>query len=116
MNIELKGFQEIAAGQLREDIEFARAEAARGRHQAIVLSSPTGSGKTVTITALMERIYEGDDSFSLDREAVFLWVSDSPELNAQSYDKILKQSSLFPKSRLVKIEPPFSQRHFEAGK
>ncbi len=42
MNIELKGFQEIAASQLREDIEYARAEAARGRSQAIVLSSPTG--------------------------------------------------------------------------
>ena len=116
MNIELKGFQEIAASQLREDIEFARAEAARGRHQAIVLSSPTGSGKTVTITALMERIYEGDDSFPPDREAVFLWVSDSPELNAQSYDKILKQSSLFPASRLIRVESPFSQERFEAGK
>ncbi len=116
MNIELKGFQETAVKQLREDIEFARAEAARRRLQAIVLSSPTGSGKTVTITSLMERIYEGDDSFQPDREAVFLWVSDSPELNAQSYDKILKQSSLFPKSRLVRIEPPFSQERFEAGK
>jgi len=116
MNIELKGFQETAASELREDIEFARAEAARGRSQAIVLSSPTGSGKTVTITSLMERIYEGDDSFSPDREVVFLWVSDSPELNAQSYDKILKQSSLFPASRLIKIEAPFSQERFEVGK
>ena len=63
----------------------------------------------------MEHIYEGDDSFPSDRQAVFLWISDSPELNAQSYDKILKQSSGFPKSRLVKIESPFSQEHFEAG-
>ena len=116
MNIELKGFQETATSQLRDDIEFARAEATRGRQQAIVISSPTGSGKTVTVTSLMERIYEGDDSFPPDREAVFLWVSDSPELNAQSYDKILKQSSLFPASRLIKIESPFSQERLEAGK
>src|SRR5689334_560859 len=100
MNIELKGFQSTAVDELLKYVRRARRDAADGETQAIVLSSPTGSGKTVTITALMERIYEGDDSFPSDRQAVFLWVSDSPELNAQSYDKILKQSSTFPKSRL----------------
>ncbi len=116
MNIELKGFQSTAVDELLKYARRARRDALDGETQAIVLSSPTGSGKTVTVTSLMERIYEGDDSFPPDREAVFLWVSDSPELNAQSYDKILKQSSLFPKSRLVKIEPPFSQERFESGK
>jgi type III restriction enzyme len=116
MNIELKGFQSTAVDELLKYVRRARRDAADGETQAIVLSSPTGSGKTVTVTALMERIYEGDDSFPPDREAVFLWVSDSPELNTQSYDKILKQSSNFPKSRLVKIESPFSQERFEAGK
>ena len=116
MNIELKGFQATAVDILLKSVSKARRDALDGELQAIVLSSPTGSGKTVTITSLMERIYEGDDSFAPDREAVFLWVSDSPELNAQSYDKILKQSSTFSKSRLVKIEPPFSQERFEAGK
>ncbi|HMR98104.1 MAG TPA: DEAD/DEAH box helicase family protein [Anaerolineales bacterium] len=116
MNIELKGFQSTAVDELLKYVRRARRDALDGETQAIVLSSPTGSGKTVTITSLMERIYEGDDSFPPDREAVFLWVSDSPELNTQSYDKILKQSSLFPKSRLVKIEPPFSQERFESGK
>jgi type III restriction enzyme len=116
MNIELKGFQNTAVDELLKSVRRARRDALDGEAQAIVLSSPTGSGKTVTITALMERIYEGDDSFAPDREAAFLWVSDSPELNAQSYDKILKQSSIFAKSRLVKIESPFSQERFEEGK
>lgn len=116
MNIELKGFQSTAVDELLKSVRRARRDAADGEAQAIVLSSPTGSGKTVTITSLLERIYDGDDSFEPDRNAVFLWVSDSPELNAQSYDKILKQSSVFPKSRLVKIEPLFSQERFEAGK
>ena len=115
MNIELKGFQSTTVDELLKSVRRARRDALDGETQAIVLSSPTGSGKTVTITALMERIYEGDDSFPSDRQAVFLWVSDSPELNAQSYDKILRQSSSFPKSRLVKIESPFSQERFEAG-
>ena len=116
MNIELKGFQSTAVDELLKDVRRARRDALDGETQAIVLSSPTGSGKTVTITSLMEYIYEGDDTFPPDREAIFLWVSDSPELNAQSYDKILKQSSLFPASRLIRIESPFSQERFEAGK
>ena len=93
MNIELKGFQTTAVDELLKYVRRARRDASDGETQAIVLSSPTGSGKTVTVTSLMEHIYDGDDSFPPDRDAVFLWVSDSPELNAQSYDKILKQSS-----------------------
>ena len=71
MNIELKGFQSTAVDELLKSVRRARRDAADGETQAIVLSSPTGSGKTVTITALMERIYEGDDAFPSDREAVF---------------------------------------------
>ena len=115
MNIELKAFR-AAASRLREDIEFARTEAGVVAIQAIVLSSPTGSGKTVTITALMERIYEGDDFFPPDREVHLFRVSDSPELNAQSYDKILKQSSLVSCQSPSRVELPFSQERFEAGK
>ncbi len=115
MKIELKPFQETAARDLREELEFAWQEAARGRAQAIVLSSPTGSGKTVTITALMEWIYAGYESFPADRQAVFLWLSDSPELNAQSRDKILRQSSIFAEPDLVIVESPFSQAQFHAG-
>jgi type III restriction enzyme len=116
MNIELKGFQDTAVNELLKYIRRARRDALDDETQAIVLSSPTGSGKTVTVTSLMEHIYEGDDTFAPDREAVFLWVSDSPELNVQSYEKIRKQSSLFPASRLVRVEAPFSQERFEAGK
>jgi type III restriction enzyme len=116
VKIELKGFQETAAARLRDELDFAQKEAVRGRPQAIILSSPTGSGKTVTITALMERIYEGYESHPPDRNAVFLWLSDAPELNAQSRDKILLQSSVFEAHDLVTVESSFSQRQFEAGK
>ena len=43
-------------------------------------------------------------------------LSDSPELNQQSRDKILRQSSVFFEHDLVTIEPPFSQERLEAGK
>jgi type III restriction enzyme len=116
MKIELKDFQVTAARQLRQELEFARQEAMRGRPQAIVLSSPTGSGKTVTITALMEWIYDGYESFPADRQAIFLWLSDSPELNLQSRDKIMRQSSVFAEHDLVVVEPSFSQAQFDAGR
>jgi type III restriction enzyme len=116
LKIELKRFQEDAAIRMREELDFAQREAVRGRPQAIVLSSPTGSGKTVTVTAVMERIFDGDESYSPDSEATFLWLSDSPELNAQSRDKILQQSSVFEPHNVVMVESSFSQEQFDGGK
>ncbi|PJB61970.1 MAG: type III deoxyribonuclease, partial [Armatimonadetes bacterium CG_4_9_14_3_um_filter_66_14] len=95
MKIELRDFQEDAVRALRRHVRNARKEARDGDAQAIVLSSPTGSGKTVAVTALLERLWQGDETHAPDPEAVFLWLSDSPELNAQSRDKMLAQSSVF---------------------
>ena len=47
MRIEPKEFQENAVLRLIEEIDSARREIDRDRPQAVVLSSPTGSGKTV---------------------------------------------------------------------
>ena len=116
MKIELKPFQEQAAQEIREHIESAWSDIRRGHAQAIVLSSPTGSGKTATITAVMERLYQGYDAYPADVGAIFLWLSDSPELNQQSRDKIASQSSVFDEHDLVMIEPPFSQECLQAGK
>jgi len=55
MRIEPRDFQEDTVLRLTEEIESARCEIDRGRPQAVVLSSPTGSGKTVMMTLLMER-------------------------------------------------------------
>lgn len=116
MKIELKPFQEKAAHEMRKHIESAWYESQRGHAQAIILSSPTGSGKTATVTALMEWIYQGYDAYPPDRQAVFLWLSDSPELNQQTREKIQSQSSVFFEHDLVTIEPPFSQERLEVGK
>ena len=77
MKIELKPFQEKAARDMREHIESAWYDSRRGHAQAIILSSPTGSGKTATVNALMEWIYEGYEDYSPDLRAVFLWLSAS---------------------------------------
>ncbi|HKO99501.1 MAG TPA: DEAD/DEAH box helicase family protein [Pyrinomonadaceae bacterium] len=116
MKIELKGFQERAAVQMLNRLESARRDVLRGEPQAMILSSPTGSGKTVTVTALMEWIVAGYESYPDDRDATFLWLSDSPELNAQSRDKILQHSSVFLSHDVVIIDPTFTQEQFEGGK
>lgn len=115
MRIEPKDFQETAVLRLTEEIESARREIERGRVQAVVLSSPTGSGKTVIMTLLMERLWVGHESIAADPEAVFLWISDSPELNTQSKAKIEAASDVFSRSRLVVIDTDFDQERLTAG-
>lgn len=115
MRIEPKDFQENTVLRLIEEVESARREIDRGRAQAVVLSSPTGSGKTVIVTLLMERLWAGHESIAPDPNAVFLWISDSPELNLQSRDKIEAASDVFPRSRLVIIDTEFDQERLTPG-
>jgi type III restriction enzyme len=115
MRIEPKDFQDGAVLRLIEEVDAARREIDRGRSQAIVLSSPTGSGKTVIMTLLMERLWAGHESIAADPNAIFLWMSDSPELNVQSREKIEAASDVFPRSRLVIIDTDFDQERLSLG-
>jgi len=115
MKIELKPFQEEAARKLLSHVKKARKGVVDGEKQAIILSSPTGSGKTVILTQLIEWILRGDEETEGDREAVFLWLSDMPELNMQSRDKILQKSSEIPESILQIIESPFNEERLQPG-
>lgn len=115
MRIEPKPFQKNVVVRLTDEIDSARREIDRGRPQAVVLSSPTGSGKTVIMTLLMERLLAGHESIPADPQAVFLWVSDSPELNIQSRDKIVAASDVFPRSRLVIIDADFDRQRLAPG-
>ncbi len=115
MRIEPKAFQDNAVLRLCEEIESAHREIDRGRSQAVVLSSPTGSGKTVIMTLLMERLWKGHESIAADPSAIFLWISDSPELNIQSKEKIEAASDIFPRSHLVIIDNDFDRERLMPG-
>jgi type III restriction enzyme len=115
MRIDPKDFQDDAVLRLTQEIESARREIDRGRPQAVVLSSPTGSGKTVIMTLLMERLWAGHESIAADPEAMFLWISDSPELNIQSKEKIEAASDIFPASRLIIIDNDFNRERLAPG-
>ena len=119
MRVVLKDeFQTGRVQQLYTEARLARSEVeAEEKPQVVILASPTGSGKTVMVTALMELITDGDGDHSGDDDAVFLWLSDDPELNEQSRRKIESDSSLFDADDLEVIEAEtFDQRRLEPGR
>jgi type III restriction enzyme len=116
MNIELKEFQDDAVVDLLKRVRQAKREAREGDAQAVILSSPTGSGKTVIITKLLEEILGGTDEMPPEPDAVFLWVSDQPELNEQSRNKIAAIGSHFRPHELVIVGTDFDAPVFEGGR
>ena len=101
MKVDLISFQDKAVKELRLDIADALSNyQRRGKTQVVSLQAPTGAGKTIIAAALIEDILFGSTladgtTFNEQPEAIFVWLSDSPELNAQSKEKIeLKTSKL----------------------
>lgn len=117
MQFGLKDFQEIAVDRLRDELKWAKLEARqRKRQQIVVLSSPTGSGKTVITTKLIEDILTGTDDIAAEPDAVFLWLSDQPELNEQSRKKIAAATDRFRPHELVIVDANFDQETFDGGR
>jgi type III restriction enzyme len=115
MKIDLKDYQETAATQLTAQARNASASASKTKH-ALVLSAPTGSGKTAIITSVMERFLNGDETTQGDPDVTFLWVTDAPELNEQSKKKILATSEVFTPQRVDTVSSGFDQATFDRGK
>ncbi len=92
MRMSLFPFQEKAVAELRERVAVAldsyNRQSERTYNQVISLQAPTGSGKTIIMSELIEEIFYGSERFAPQPKAVFVWLSDSPALNAQSKDKI----------------------------
>lgn len=116
MKLLLKEFQVDAVDDFVSKMRHAAADIAQRReHQAVSLASPTGSGKTVMATAAIERILEGDEDNPPERNAVFLWISDQPEINEQTKRKMLHASSLLSPSNLTVIDSSFDQEQLAPG-
>ena len=90
MKIELKRFQIGKRSELHEKLIAATEEfSKRGEHQAIVFSSPTGSGKTITIAGLWKTYSRARKIFLRDRRCAFSGFLILQELNAQSRNKLI---------------------------
>ena len=115
MKLKLKDFQEDAVNHLVKQLRMAARESGIGI-QAVVLSSPTGSGKTMIATASIERIIQGDGEYAPDSDATFLWLSDQPEINEQTRRKMIETSSLLDNSRLLLVDSTFDHDVFLPGR
>ena len=115
MKLVLKDFQEEAVESLYERVSHARTRAALGRLEVVTLAAPTGSGKTVILTRLIELIMQGDETRNPDPDAVFLWITDQPELNIQTRDKMEATSDFLSSSVLVEIAADFDYESFSPG-
>lgn len=104
MKLELKTFQTTAARDIISELADARDGVAKGKVQAVILSAPTGSGKTITLAQVIDLTFGGGDGISARPETVFLWLSDSPELNIQSKNKLLNACDELPYYKMVTIE------------
>ena len=70
----------------------------------MILSAPTGSGKTITLASVIDQTLGGGDGVVARPDTVFLWLSDSPELNAQSKAKLLNACDNIQFHKLVTID------------
>ena len=104
MRYELKDFQINSARAILDELDEARIAASKGKLQAVVLSAPTGSGKTITVAAVIDWTFGGADGIAARPNSTFLWLSDSPELNQQSKGKLLAACDHVPFHRLVTVD------------
>lgn len=89
MKVELFPFQKLALSNLRAQTAEALGSYRRTHTPQIVsYTAPTGAGKTIVMSSLIESILFGDEMYPDQLNAIFVWLSDSPELNQQSKDKI----------------------------
>ena len=114
---ELITFQKRALAQLRAHCAAAHNEY-RNSHQSQVVSftAPTGAGKTIMMSALIEDILFGNEQYVEQPDAIFVWLSDSPELNFQSKEKIDTKADKIKLSQCVVInDDSFDQETLKEG-
>ncbi len=110
MNINLIPFQSKAVEDLRKKMAGAlNSYQIEKSTQVVSLQAPTGAGKTIIAAALIEDIYFGStlvDGTTFDEQpgAIFVWLSDSPELNAQSRQKIELKTNKLRYGQCITIE------------
>lgn len=117
MKIDRIEFQQKAIVEIRSQIDWAMQGYKKlGKLQVVSYTAPTGAGKTVIMGSVMERIICGDENFDAQENAIIVWLSDSPELNQQSKDKIDAKADKISLNQTVTIrEESFNQEVLSDG-
>lgn len=117
MTVELFPFQEWAVKDLCLKAEVSFDDYKKTHSPQIVsLQAPTGSGKTIIMVSFVENILFGSDGRLEQPEAIFVWLSDSPQLNEQSMNKFLKSDKISESNCILVKDDNFDQETFDDGK
>ncbi len=117
MKVELFPFQKRAL----VDIRMKMAEAMGSYHrthapQVVSFTAPTGAGKTIIMSAMIESLLFGDEQYMEQPDAIIVWLSDSPQLNEQSKMKIDSKADKIRLSQCVTVaEDSFDKENFDDG-
>lgn len=117
MRVELFPFQKRALADIRMKTAEAMGSYRRTHApQVVSFTAPTGAGKTIIMSALIEDIFFGDDQYVEQPDAIIVWLSDSPQLNEQSKQKIDSKADKIRLSQCVTVsEESFDKEMFENG-
>ena len=117
MKVELFPFQKTALARLRQSVATALGNyRSTYTPQVVSYTAPTGAGKTIVMSALIEAVYYGDELYPEQNEAIFIWLSDSPQLNEQSRRKIdLKADKIRLNQCVVISDDSFDMEELEDG-
>lgn len=117
MRFELIGYQNDAAADIVDAIgEGFTRFTKNGRLTAVSLAAPTGAGKTVIATAVIEKLLHGDDTTEPNPDLTVLWVTDDPSLNQQTRNKMMVASSAISPGELVIVDPSLDQKYLDRGR
>lgn len=117
MKAELFPFQKRALSRLRLMVgEAINGYERTHSNQVVSFTAPTGAGKTIIMASLIEEIFFGDVDYEEQPEAIFVWLSDSPQLNEQSKDKIDLKADRIQLGQCVTItDDSFDQEVLDDG-
>ena len=117
MKVSLFPFQQLALQNLRLNAAEALGSYQRTHTpQVISFTAPTGAGKTIILSAFIESVYFGDESYPEQPDAIFVWLSDSPELNEQSKLKIDLKADRIALGQCITItDESFDQEMLDDG-
>ncbi len=119
MNIPLKPFQKQRVHELRETAAVAQMNWQHFRKKQIIsFTAPTGAGKTIMMASFIEAMMCGDDEGMMAAipESIFIWLSDSPELNEQSKQKLMRYCNRLVLGQFVTLDESFRGDKLEQGK
>lgn len=119
MNISLKPFQKQRMLELRKVAAMAQMNWQHfGQKQIISFTAPTGAGKTIMMASFIESMMCGDEDGMMAPmpETIFIWLSDAPELNEQSKQKMVKYCDRIVFNQLVTLDDSFRGDKLEPGK